>query len=143
MNSVKESIPHRDPFLFVDRILALEGQKIRTEKIFPPTTDFYGGHYPGNPITPGVILCETVFQTAAILILKLFPLLEMQTPVLARIEDARFKSIVKPNELLKIEAELNEKIGKFFMMSGTISKEDHSIALKTKFALALVGPRSL
>jgi 3-hydroxyacyl-[acyl-carrier-protein] dehydratase len=138
MISVKDIIPHRDPFLFVDCVVALEGQKITAEKIFLPTSDFYRGHYPGNPITPGVILCETVFQTAAILILKLFPLLEMQTPVLARIEDARFKSIVKPNEPLKIEAELNEKIGKFFMMSGTIAKEDNSIALKTKFALALL-----
>jgi 3-hydroxyacyl-[acyl-carrier-protein] dehydratase len=135
--SIEDTIPHRDPFLFVDRVTAVEGHKITAEKIFPQTTDFYGGHYPGNPITPGVILCETVFQTGAILILKPFPTLKMQTPVLACIEDAQFKSIVKPDEPLIIEAEFDEKIGKFFMMKGTILKQDHTIALRIKFSLAL------
>jgi 3-hydroxyacyl-[acyl-carrier-protein] dehydratase len=133
---VKNTIPHRDPFLFIDRVIALESNKIVAEKTFSGADDFYKGHYPGNPITPGVILCETVFQTAAVLILKLFPLQEMQVPVLAKIEEARFRSIVKPNEPLVIAAEFCEKVGKFFFMTGSISKGEAAV-LKTKFSLAL------
>jgi 3-hydroxyacyl-[acyl-carrier-protein] dehydratase len=136
MIDIKNTIPHREPFLFIDRVVALTNEKIVTEKTFSATNDFYKGHYPGNPITPGVILCEVVFQSAAILILKLFPLLEMQVPVLARIEEARFRSIVKPNELLTIEAEFCEKIGKFFLMTGSIFKSKTAV-LKIKFALAV------
>ncbi|MDR1303506.1 MAG: beta-hydroxyacyl-ACP dehydratase [Puniceicoccales bacterium] len=136
MIDVKNTIPHRDPFLFIDRVIALEGSKIMAKKTFSEADDFYRGHYPGNPITPGVILCETVFQTAAVLILHLFPLLEMQVPVLAKIEEARFRSIVKPNEPLSIAAEFREKVGKFFFMAGSISKGETAV-LRTKFSLAL------
>ncbi|MDR2200872.1 MAG: beta-hydroxyacyl-ACP dehydratase [Puniceicoccales bacterium] len=137
IENIEDIIPHRPPFLFVDRIVALEGNRIVGEKIFPETSDFFRGHYPGNPITPGVILCETVFQTAAALILKLFPLEKGTTPVLARIENARFKSIVKPNEILRIEVTCGEKMGKFFMMEGNVFKEGNVLALNTKFSLAL------
>jgi 3-hydroxyacyl-[acyl-carrier-protein] dehydratase len=137
VNNIEDIIPHRKPFLFVDRLIHLEERKVICEKIFTlETNDFYNGHYPGNPITPGVLLCETVFQTAAILILKNFPR-DQGIPILAKIEDARFKSIVKPNEILKITAELEEKYNSFFLMKGFIQKGDGTMVLKIKFSLAL------
>ncbi|MDR0740504.1 MAG: beta-hydroxyacyl-ACP dehydratase [Puniceicoccales bacterium] len=136
MIDIKATIPHREPFLFVDSIIDIGERAVIAQKTFPSTEYFYGGHYPDNPITPGVILCETVFQTAAILVLTNFPN-EKGLPVLAKIEEARFRSIVKPNEVLKINAELEEKYGKFFLMNGTIHKADGVLALKIKFSLAI------
>jgi 3-hydroxyacyl-[acyl-carrier-protein] dehydratase len=136
MIDIESLIPHRKPFLFVDSILSIDEKKITAHKIFSRGEYFYTGHYPNNPITPGVILCETVFQTAAALVLKNFPL-EKGTPVLAKIEEARFKSIVKPEEPLVITAELEEKYNKFFLMNGAIHKSDGTIVLKIKFSLAI------
>jgi 3-hydroxyacyl-[acyl-carrier-protein] dehydratase len=136
MIDIESLIPHRKPFLFVDSILSIDEKKITAHKMFSRGEYFYIGHYPNNPITPGVILCETVFQTAAALVLKNFPL-ENGTPVLAKIEEARFKSIVKPEETLMITAELEEKYAKFFLMNGTIQKIDGTIVLKIKFSLAI------
>jgi 3-hydroxyacyl-[acyl-carrier-protein] dehydratase len=136
MIDIKATIPHREPFLFVDSVIDIGKQTIIAQKTFLSTEYFYGGHYPGNPITPGVILCETVFQTAAILILTNFPN-EEGVPVLAKIEETRFRSIVRPNETLKITVELEEKYGKFFLMNGSIHKADGVLALKIKFSLAI------
>lgn len=140
MIDIKSLIPHREPFLFVDEVVELSQEEIVARKVFTDSEDFYSGHYPDHPITPGVILCETVFQTAAILVLKRFKLEEGMQPVLARIEDARFKSIVPPNEPLIIFANLIEKCGQFFIMSGKIVKaNDQSLVLKIKFTLALTN----
>ena len=136
MEGIENIIPHRAPFLFIDRVVKLEGERIVAEKTFGLGTDFYRGHYPGNPITPGVILCEAVFQAAAILVLKRYPL-EKGDPVLAKIEEARFKAIVRPGEKLSIEAKLEEKAGKFYLMSGNIFKSEDINVLKIKFCLAL------
>jgi 3-hydroxyacyl-[acyl-carrier-protein] dehydratase len=136
MIDIKATVPHREPFLFVDSVIAIGDGIIVARKTFSATEYFYEGHYPGNPITPGVILCETVFQTAAILILTKFPE-ERGTPVLAKIEEARFKSIVKSGEILEITAKLEEKYGKFFLMNGTIHKTNGTLILKVKFSLAI------
>ena len=92
MEEIYRRIPHRPPFLFIDEIIEItkDGAKasLSIKKEFP----FFEGHYPGNPIMPGVLLCESVFQTGAIF---LADLLESQaltddkvTPVLSRIRDA-------------------------------------------------------
>ena len=137
MIDIKSVIPHREPFLFVDQVVELSDQAIITKKTFRNTEKFYLGHYPDYPITPGVILCESVFQSAAILILKNFPLESSVQPVLARIENARFKAIVYPDEELEIQAKLKEKCGKFFLMDGQIFKtSDRSPVLKVEFSIA-------
>lgn len=139
MIDVKSTIPHREPFLFVDKVLEISEDSILAEKIFHSSESFYKGHYPNNPITPGVILCEAVFQTAAVLVLEKFKNDPIgSTPVLARIEDARFKAIVKPDETLLLSAQFVERYGKFLMMSGEAKKKDGSVVLKIKFSLALV-----
>ena len=138
MIDIKSVIPHREPFLFVDQVIELGDRIIITKKIFRHTENFYLGHYPNCPITPGVILCETIFQSAAILILKNFPIKSDEQPVLARIENARFKAIVYPDEELEIQARLREKCGKFFLMDGQIFKStDSSLVLKVDFSLAV------
>ena len=65
MHAVTELIPHRPPFLFVDEIVSQSPDGLIAKRTWRADEDFYKGHYPGAPITPGVLLCEAVFQTAA------------------------------------------------------------------------------
>ena len=65
MPAVTDLIPHRPPFLFVDEIVSHDDLGLVAKRTWRAEEDFYRGHYPGAPITPGVLLCEAVFQTAA------------------------------------------------------------------------------
>ena len=66
-SDIYQRIPHRPPFLWVDKIISIDKSLIVTEKNLSPDLEIYKGHYPGYPITPGIILCEAIFQTGAIL----------------------------------------------------------------------------
>ena len=66
MEDIYRRIPHRPPFLFIDKILEIDENGAKAELEIKPNLSFLEGHYPGNPIMPGVLLCESVFQTGAI-----------------------------------------------------------------------------
>ena len=121
MEEVLNAIPHRPPFLFVDRIVELSGTKIRTAKEIRPDEPVFEGHYPGQPIMPGALLCESIFQTGAILLSKMVGSISGGVPVLTRINNAKFKSIVKPGNTLDIEAELVEKVSNAYFKKGKAS----------------------
>lgn len=63
---VLAAVPQQAPFRFIDEILELDGEHVVARYTFPPESDFYRGHFPGNPITPGVILVETAAQAAVV-----------------------------------------------------------------------------
>lgn len=111
-------IPHRPPFLFVDEIVQINDQRIMTRKSIDPGADFFRGHYPGNPVMPGVLLCECCFQAGALLIASKIGGYDRSRgiPVLARIADARFKRIVRPSETVDVEVTLDDELdGAYFM----------------------------
>ena len=72
LEEVKAAIPHREPFLFVDEIVECEGNRILCKKTFHADNYFFAGHYPGNPIVPGVLQCEAAMQAGAILLTRIF-----------------------------------------------------------------------
>lgn len=115
--AIEARLPHREPFLFLDRILALlaeaEPATLVAEWCVPATADFFRGHYPGNPVTPGVILCEHAFQAAAVLLSERGATFgaTRDVPVLARIEKAKFRRIVRPGETLSTKVTLVESVG--------------------------------
>ena len=115
--AIEARLPHREPFLFVDRIVALEpaGERpsISGEWRVPPEAPFFRGHYPGNPVTPGVILCEHAFQVGALLLAELGTRFGATSgvPALARIEKAKFRRMVKPGELVLTHVERIEQVG--------------------------------
>jgi 3-hydroxyacyl-[acyl-carrier-protein] dehydratase len=121
MEEILNAIPHRAPFLFVDRIVEISGTKIKTIKEVKPDDPVFQGHYPGQPIMPGALICESIFQTGAILLSKMTGGLKGGIPVLTRINNAKFKSIVKPGSTLDIEAELVEKVSNAYFMKGKAS----------------------
>jgi 3-hydroxyacyl-[acyl-carrier-protein] dehydratase len=101
----------------------------------------FEGHYPGNPIMPGVLLCEACFQAGAIYLGKQIEkegrALADVTPVLSRISDARFKQMVKPGDDVVIEVTMKETVSKFFFMKGKVLKNGKP-ALTIEFALAML-----
>jgi len=121
MEEILNAIPHRPPFLFVDRIVELSATRIKTSKDIRPDEPVFAGHYPGQPIMPGTLICESIFQTGAILLSKMMGGMGKGIPVLTRINNAKFKSIVRPGTTLNIEAELVERVSNAYYMKGRAS----------------------
>lgn len=117
-------IPHRPPFLFVDTIVAETADSLTAQRTLRADEAFYGGHYPGAPITPGVLLCEAVFQTGAIYMARQAELSGLPRsegmPLLAKISDVRFRQPVFPGETITIEVKRKESLGGFTLMSGSV-----------------------
>ncbi len=141
MDEILRSIPHRPPFLFIDEIVEIREDGATCKRKIRMEEPQFEGHYPGNPIMPGVLLCEACFQTGAIFLSKQIEKegksLNDVTPVLSRITDARFKQMVKPGDEITIEVTMKETISRFFFMSGKVLK-DGKPAMTIGFALAMV-----
>ena len=100
---------------------------------------FFEGHYPGNPIMPGVLIAESVFQAAAIHLVRTLDasiVPENAVPVLVRISDARFRQLIRPGDLLTITVRLKERMGKFFFMHGRVTSEGRRV-LSIDFGVAM------
>ncbi|MCR5183408.1 MAG: beta-hydroxyacyl-ACP dehydratase [Opitutales bacterium] len=139
---ILDSIPHRPPFLFVDRVVEQKERGIVCARKFDGNEDFYKGHYPNAPLTPGVLLCESVFQTAAVYLVKKARAagtadFENRTPVLCRVENAKFKSMVFPGDEIFIEVSEIDELSGFYHMSGTV-KTARGVALQIKFAITML-----
>ena len=141
MVDIEKAIPHRAPFLLLDRIVSMDETHIVAESVPRPEDELFSrvfaGHYPGNPITPGVLVCEMVFQAAAVLLSQRVADDAEGVPVLVRIRDARFKQMVKPGDRLEIEASLDEQVSNAFTMKGS-AKRDGKTAVRVEFTCALV-----
>ncbi|MDH5543670.1 MAG: 3-hydroxyacyl-ACP dehydratase FabZ [Nitrospinota bacterium] len=118
MEDILRAIPHRPPFLFLDRITESGSNFLKAEKELKPELDFFKGHYPSFPIMPGVLICEAIFQAGAILLSKLVEAGSDKVPVLTRIKNARFKRMVRPGDILNVHTEIIEKLGEVFFMRG-------------------------
>jgi 3-hydroxyacyl-[acyl-carrier-protein] dehydratase len=135
-------IPHRAPFLWVDKIISYAGDTIETEKTIPADLDVFIGHYPDNPIMPGVLLCEAIFQSGALLMGKKMKsqVSEPQLlPVLTRINSAKFKRNVLPGDVVRITVQLTESVSSVSFFKGNM-KVDGKTAVQVDFACAMVAP---
>jgi 3-hydroxyacyl-[acyl-carrier-protein] dehydratase len=133
-------IPHRPPFLWVDTIISLSEKVIETRTTFAEDLAVFQGHYPGNPLLPGVLLCEAVYQSGALLLAGSFEEQnDTRIPVLTRITDTRFKRRVLPGETVDIEVTLIESISSVSVLRGK-ARVGQELALKTEFYCALIEP---
>jgi 3-hydroxyacyl-[acyl-carrier-protein] dehydratase len=137
MDEVLSLIPQRSPFLFIDKILSKEDKKIITEKFVSGDEDFFKGHFPGNPIMPGVLLSEATFQSAAALMALRNGSMKGKTAVVTRINSTKFKNLVKPNDRLQIEVELTDELENACYLKGSI-KVNGKTVMSNEFAVALV-----
>ena len=138
---ILKRIPHRPPFLFVDEIVSENAEGLVARRTWRADEDFYGGHYPGSPITPGVLLCESVFQTGALFLSR--SLSEngepAGVPLLVKISDVRFRSPVYPGDTVTIEVKKKDMLSGFYIMSGNMKRGDTRI-LNVEFSVAWRTP---
>ena len=132
-------LPHRPPFLFVDEVLDLEpGSSARARWRVDPDAFFFAGHFPGNPILPGVIIVEALAQTGAIAALA-----DADTrgklALFGGIGSARFKRVVRPGEELLLETTLTRRRGPLGAGQG-VATVDGVLACRTELSFALVDP---
>lgn len=134
-DEILAAIPHRPPFLLVDRILERSADRIRCSKRFDEKEYFFAGHYPGFPIVPGVLLCEAAMQAGAVL-LSAHAEIDGKIPVATRIGDVRFKRMVRPGDTVEIEVELVERMAGAFFLKAKVSVGT-SVAARLEFACTL------
>jgi 3-hydroxyacyl-[acyl-carrier-protein] dehydratase len=132
---IEQAIPHRPPMLLVDEIVSRTEDTIVTKKTFRPEEFFLQGHYPGHPIVPGVILCEATVQSGAVLLSSLTAGAS-GVPVLTRMNEVKFRRVVRPGETIEMTVKLNERLGDAYFLTGT-AKVDGQTAARLEFACAI------
>ena len=140
-NEILQAIPHRPPFLFLDEVVERSENSLTAKRHVSDSEPFFEGHYPGNPIMPGVLISEAVFQAGAVFLTSLLEE-EMErnpnlVPVLTKISDARFRSIVRPGDDLLITVSLKEKMGRFIFMNGSVKNGRGQKVMNVTFSVAL------
>lgn len=120
ITEIMNLLPHRPPFLLVDKILELSSTHVVGVKNVTMNEDFFRGHFPGNPIMPGVLQIEAMAQTGGILALKTVPDPENYLTFFMKIDNVRFRNQVVPGDTLVFHLELMEAVRRgIFHMKGT------------------------
>jgi len=130
---IYDAIPHREPFLLVDEIVQWTDTRIVGTKTFTGEEDFFAGHYPDYPLVPGVLLCEAAMQCGAVLLSRHFTEADGKVPVATRMNDVRFKRMVRPGETIRIEVELTERLSDAFFLKAKVTV-DGKLAVRFEFA---------
>jgi len=139
MNSVDimNTIPHRFPFLLVDRVeIVEEGKKAIGYKNVSMNEDCFNGHFPGSPIFPGVLAVEAQAQTAGVLMLRL-PALKGKLVYFAALKEVKFRKPILPGDVVVMEVEVLRFGGRICMLKA-VSKVDGNIVLESEMTAAVV-----
>lgn len=132
---IERCIPHRFPFLLVDKVLSYEpGVSIRAIKNVSIGDPVLQGHFPGNPVMPGVYMVEAMAQASAVL--GKLSTEASDTCLLMEINDTRFRRIVRPGDTLELKIDVLKQRGSFFWFKGEASV-DGELAASANFSAKL------
>lgn len=132
-NDVKKYLPHREPFLFIDGVSDYtRGESIIAFREFSPDEYFFKGHFPGNPIVPGVILMESLAQAGGILVnlsfQEEFTEKGYENAYLMGLDNCKFRKIVKPGDKVDLYVSLEKKRSRIIYFSGQVMIGETKIA---------------
>lgn len=128
---IKEVIPHREPILMIDEILEMNpGESIRARLFLDPASRFFKGHFPGEPVMPGVLAVESMAQTADVLLLSA-DRYAGTTPYFVGIDGVRFMRKIEPGDTIIIEAVIEEEIAEKAIVTcaATVYKNERRAAV--------------
>ncbi len=119
LTEILNAIPHRPPMLLLDEIVSQTVSQVVCRKTFRGDEFFFQGHYPDYPLVPGVILCEAAMQAGAVLLSEAAKG-NQALPVAGRLNDVKFKRMIRPGDTIEIEANLDERVSDAFFLSAKI-----------------------
>jgi 3-hydroxyacyl-[acyl-carrier-protein] dehydratase len=125
---IMEILPHRYPFLLVDRIVAMDqGKTITGLKNVSMNEPFFQGHFPGEPVMPGVLILEGMAQVGGILACLADPAMIGKLVYFAGVDKARFRRVVRPGDQLIYKLEMVKQKGKIIKMAGQAFVDDQLV----------------
>lgn len=135
---IKSVLPHRYPFLLVDRVLSLEsGSRVRAIKNVTANEPFFAGHFPEQPVMPGVLVIEALAQAAGILLIHDRPDREDNLIYLVGVENAKFRRPVVPGDQLVLDVAIVRSRRSFAKVRGT-ARVDGEVAVEALLTSAMV-----
>ena len=130
---IQKILPHRPPMLLLDEAEVLEGRKATGRYYVRGDEYFLQGHFPGNPVVPGVILCEMLAQTCAVLLVEE---LKGTTPYFSSIQKAIFRRKVVPGDTIEFCCEIKRKMGRFYFAAGE-GRVGDEVCVTEEFSVAI------
>lgn len=135
-SQIMEIIPHRQPFMLLDTVEELEpGKRVRARKCVSYNEPFFAGHFPGEPVMPGVLIVEAMAQAGAVAMLSQ-PQMKRKTAYFAGINTAKFKQKVVPGNVLDLEVEIIKVKGPVGIGKGT-AYADGKLAASAEMMFAI------
>jgi len=128
-DEIKKYLPHREPFLFVNRVTELGDNNITIESDIRPDAPHFQGHFPDMKILPGVLIVETTAQTGALLVALKGGVETGKFMAFSGIDSAKFKKPVYPNETIVVDVEIVKIRGPFYKFAGKAFVNDRTVAL--------------
>ena len=128
INDIRGILPHRYPFLLVDRIVELEPDRIVGINNVTNSEPHFTGHFPDFPVMPGVLIIEAMAQTAGVLVLKSIPDREKKLVLLVAVENARFRRPVVPGDTLRMEMKVIKRKSTVAKMAGVATVDGVVVA---------------
>lgn len=139
INAIKDMIPHRYPFLLVDKVLSVvAGESCIGVKNVTCNEPFFPGHFPNHPVMPGVLIVEAMAQTAAVLVVHTLGK-ESRGKVVyfMSVEDAKFRKPVIPGDVLKIHCKVERHRGAVWKFTAEAKVDDVKVAESTYSAMIM------
>ncbi len=128
-NEIKSLIPHREPFLFIDECEILEkGKKGIANRIFNENEFFFKGHFPKNPIVPGVVIVESLAQTAGVVVSESLKKYSDIAVLFMSISKAKFRKPIFPNDKVFFEVNFINKVKNVYKFYGIASKQNIKVS---------------
>lgn len=126
INEIKEILPHRYPFLLIDKVISMEGNKIVAIKNVTVNENYFQGHFPAESVMPGVLIIEALAQTGAVAILSKNEF-KGKIAYFAGIDKAKFRRKVIPGDILRLEVEITKLRGRAGLGYGIAYVDDKKV----------------